>query len=939
MDDTAFPPAPTAASSASLLQDDAFLRRVLAASPDCIKVLDLDANLLAMNENGRRALEIGELTPHLGTCWTGWWQGPAREAATAAVAAANAGGTGRFEAAADTFGGTPKYWDVTVTAVPGPDGRPDRLLSVSRDITAQRVARDAAAERLDRLRSVVESAKDYAVISVAPDGRIDGWSTGAVATFGWAEADAVGQPFDLIWTPEDRSAGSPGRELRVAEDGGVAPDNRWHLRADGRRIFVVGACRPVRDAGGRLTGYVKVCRDETDRNRADARFRELADAMPQIVWAAGPDGVLDYYNRRWFDFVRRPAATDPAAADVRWDQFVHPDDLPRAGAAWAASVATGDPYTIEFRVRDGAGDYHWFLVRALPVRDGAGRVARWYGTCTDIDDRKAAEAERERLAEQRRMALNAADLGWWHLDPASGDVIFDAGFKAIFGVVADRLAYEQVIGLMHPDDRARVDAAVRAATRPDDPQAYAIDYRVIHPDGSARWVHATGRAYYDGEGAARRYTAFVGTVADVTDRVRADADRQALLDSERAARAEAERAGRTKDEFLATLSHELRTPLNAIVGWTQILKLAGGRPDDLAEGLGVIERNAKAQTQIIEDILDMSRIVSGKIRLDVLPVDLAALVRAGVETVRPAADAKSVRLQVAVDPIAGPVAGDPNRLHQVFWNLLSNAVKFTPKGGRVHVALGRVNSHVEVSVTDTGEGIDAGFLPHVFDRFRQADASTTRRHGGLGLGLAIVKQLVDLHGGSVRVSSPGPGRGSTFTVELPLTAVQPGDDMPAAAREHPGSEVEGGGHRPAYGQLVGVSVLVVDDEDDARTVVRRLLEGCGAVVDTAGSAGEALAHLTARVPDVLVSDIGMPGQDGYELIRRVRALPPDRGGRVHALALTAYARTVDRVRALEAGFHMHVAKPVDPAELIVTVAALARLAGAAIPADVVGNPR
>ncbi|MDB5326899.1 MAG: Multi-sensor Hybrid Histidine Kinase [Phycisphaerales bacterium] len=442
---------------------------------------------------------------------------------------------------------------------------------------------------------------------------------------------------------------------------------------------------------------------------SEARFRQLADTMPQIVWAARADGTLDYYNRRWFNFIDRPDEIDPAAPDVRWDSYVHADDLPRAGLAWTASLQTGKPYEIEFRVRDGHGEYHWFLVRALPVHDEDGRVIRWYGTCTDVDEQKAAEMERERLAEQRRMALDAANLGWWHLDPASGDVFFDEGFKSIFGVSADRLAYESVIGLMHPDDRERVNIAVLAATRPDDPQPYAIDYRVMHGDGTVRWVQANGRAYYTGEGPARQYTAFVGTIADITQRVHADAERQALLDSERAARADAERASRMKDDFLATLSHELRTPLNAIVGWSQILASSTNDPGEVAEGLAVIERNARAQTQIIEDILDMSRIVSGKLRLDVQPVDVASLVRAGVETVQPAADAKGIRLQTVIDPLAAEVAGDSSRLHQVFWNLISNAVKFTPRGGQVQVRLARVASHVEVSVVDSGEGIDLAF--------------------------------------------------------------------------------------------------------------------------------------------------------------------------------------------------------------------------------------
>jgi CheY-like chemotaxis protein/two-component sensor histidine kinase len=376
-----------------------------------------------------------------------------------------------------------------------------------------------------------------------------------------------------------------------------------------------------------------------------------------------------------------------------------------------------------------------------------------------------------------------------------------------------------------------------------------------------------------------------------------------------------------KDEFLATLSHELRTPLNAILGWSQILAGGNRNADDLAEGLQTIERNARAQTQIIEDLLDMSRIISGKVRLEVRRVDLAALLEEAVNAVRPAADAKEIRLQTVLDSSSACVSGDPNRLQQIFWNLLANSIKFTPRGGRVQVLLERVNSHLEVSVTDTGEGIAPDFLPYVFDRFRQADASTTRRHGGLGLGLAIVKQLVELHGGSVRAKSAGQGQGSTFLVMLPLAVIQP-DPIAAPDRRHPDAPSETFRVEEHCFTLEGVKVLVVDDEPDARALLKRLLEECRATTLTAASAAEALELIRAERPAVLVSDIGMPVEDGYALIRKVRALGKDHGGETPAVALTAYARSEDRVRALRHGFQMHVAKPVEAAELVMVVASL-----------------
>ena len=385
---------------------------------------------------------------------------------------------------------------------------------------------------------------------------------------------------------------------------------------------------------------------------------------------------------------------------------------------------------------------------------------------------------------------------------------------------------------------------------------------------------------------------------------------------------EAEAASRSKDEFLATLSHELRTPLNAILGWTQILELTPDDGEKRSRGLQAIHRNARAQAQLIDDLLDLSRIVSGKMRLDVRSVDLLSVIDGAVEAVRPAAEARSLRLHRVLDPRAGPIAGDADRLRQVAWNLLSNAVKFTPKGGRVEVRLERVNSHVEIIVADSGIGISAEFLPHVFDRFRQFDSSASRTHGGLGLGLAIVRHLVELHGGTVEARSPGLGQGSTFVVALPLSIARL--DAPEL-RVHPRAGEEAAACRddPTL-NLRGIRVLVVDDEPDARETLTEILEHCEAEVLAVSSAGEALRELEKFKPHVLLSDIGMPGEDGYALIRRVRELPPERGGRVPAAALTAFARGEDRRRALLAGFQMHVPKPVEVNELATVVATLAR---------------
>jgi PAS domain S-box-containing protein len=396
-------------------------------------------------------------------------------------------------------------------------------------------------------------------------------------------------------------------------------------------------------------------------------------------------------------------------------------------------------------------------------------------------------------------------------------------------------------------------------------------------------------------------------------------DRTSLLESEREARNAAERMSEMKGEFLATLSHELRTPLNAIVGWAQVLRTRPSTQEQLAKGLETIERNARVQAQLIEDLLDMSRITSGKLRLDIQRLHPAGVVEAAVETLSTAADAKGIRVETIVDPSAGPIMGDAGRLQQVMWNLLSNAIKFTPSGGQVRVVLERVNAHIELRVADTGCGVRPEFMPHLFERFRQGDPATTRSHGGLGLGLSIVKSLVELHGGTVSAASPGEGQGTTVTVSLPLSIVLHSEHQ---ERTHSRSLP----HEPSdfiTRELAGLTVLVVDDQPDARELIKRVLEDCSAGVLTAASAEEALAVVASSRPQVLITDIGMPGTDGYELLRQVRELGPSRGGRVPAIALTAFARSEDRTRALRAGFQVHVAKPVDPSELVATVAAVA----------------
>jgi PAS domain S-box-containing protein len=506
---------------------------------------------------------------------------------------------------------------------------------------------------------------------------------------------------------------------------------------------------------------------------------------------------------------------------------------------------------------------------------------------------------------------------------------WNQGAERIFGYSAEEMIGTSIVRLIPPERQGEEEEILSCLKRGE--RFEHFETVRITKEGRQLHVSLTVSPIKDANG---RVVGASKIARDITDRKlseealrearkiaeAANADRKRLLESERAARSEAERANHMKDEFLATLSHELRTPLNAVLGWAAALRAGHSLTEELEQGLETIERNARVQAQIIEDLLDMSRIISGKVRLDVQRLDLPAVVAEAIDTVRASASAKGVRLQAIIDPLNTPVTGDPNRLQQVFWNLLSNAIKFTPKGGRVQVLLERVDSHVEVSVIDTGEGISPEFLPYIFNRFQQADASTTRRHGGLGLGLAIVKQLVELHGGSVRVKSSGIGKGATFIVSLPVTVLHPLQEP--WERGHPQSKPRDLPSIPTI-SLDNVSVLVIDDELDARNLLKLLLESAGAVVYLASSAEQGMEHLLTKSVDVLICDIGMPDVDGYSLMRRIRALDDGQKSEVAAVALTAYARLEDRTEAMRAGFQNHLPKPVEPAELLAVVHSLA----------------
>ncbi|MBC7456482.1 MAG: response regulator, partial [Massilia sp.] len=634
------------------------------------------------------------------------------------------------------------------------------------------------------------------------------------------------------------------------------------------------------------------------------------------------------------------------------------------------SVRTGAPFDMEFPIRGADGAFRWFLTRVNAVRDRLGHVVRWFGTSTDVDQvKRVQQALRDEsnvlellnstggaLARQRDLRSLLQTVA----DAATG--ISGARFGAFFYTGKDSAGAPSTLTALSglgTDQFARFRApllseaggALDGVLRSDD---ISVDPRCTDgaPHDALPDHHLAMRSYLavpvlarSGEVLGRlmlghpeaamfterseRIVAGIAAQAAVAiDNTRlyeaaqrAAEERKDLLESERVARAEAERTSQMKDEFLATLSHELRTPLSAILGWAQVLQRGTRDAADLARALQTIERNARVQAQLIEDLLDMSRITSGKVLLDIETLAPAGVIDAAIETVRPAAEAKGIELERRYAPHSGLIAGDPARLQQVIWNLLSNAIKFTARGGRVEIDLRQDGANVVIAVRDNGAGIAPKFIAHVFERFRQGDASTSRAHGGLGLGLSIVKHLIEQHGGTVRAQSEGEQRGACFTVELPAASAELMAARPQRARNTSPSP---GAPGSAPRDLARLKVLVVDDEADARELIKRILTDCNASVTTANSAHAALAAFRATPPDLLVSDLGMPEIDGFALLAQVRALGAAAGGNVPAVALTAFARSEDRLRVLEAGFAAHVSKPVEPAELIATVTRLAR---------------
>jgi PAS domain S-box-containing protein len=685
---------------------------------------------------------------------------------------------------------------------------------------------------------------------------------------------------------------------------------------------------PLRSADGAIEGVLLSAFLVTEQVRArqtlertlaraessEAQLRDLVNNLPEMAWEARPDGHIEFFNQRWYDY------TGTTLAEMRgwgWTKVHDPTILPLVLERWQGALASGTPFVMEFPLRRADGVFRWFLTRAIPLREPQGRIVRWLGINTDVDDvrrdRQRVEALAENLSrttQRLHAAQRAAQVGIFDWDVIGDRVSLSPELYVLMGLVPGAVpaTRQACIDAVAEEDRARVWSAYGEAVKARD-RLLEVELRLRPATGAPRWVRLSTELEYDDAGATMRA---VGAVVNIQDLKEAAEQRERAL-------AEAERINRAKDEFLATMSHELRTPLNAILGWATMLRSIPGDMEKLERGLAVIERNAEAQARLISDLLDVSRIISGKLRLAVQRVDVVGAIHAALDVVRPAAEAKGVHLVAALSPDTGAVVADPDRLQQVVWNLLSNAVKFTPADGTVRVTAERIASRVQICVVDTGAGIAREHLPAIFERFRQIDGSITRSHGGLGLGLAIVRHLAEAHGGTVTADSEGPGTGATFTVEIPVRAIYASDAQQlhrTAGRSHQAAPPA------AHGRLAGVRVLAVDDEHDSLELLRLVLEMAGATVISASSAKSALSEAARSRFDLVISDIGMPEVDGYSFMRQLRSR--DLGGDVPSIALTAYARAEDAAQAFRAGYKEHVTKPVDAAALVATVERLVR---------------
>jgi PAS domain S-box-containing protein len=782
------------------------------------------------------------------------------------------------------------------------------------------------------LAAIVESSDD-AILSKDLNGIIRSCNPAAQRIFGYTPDELVGQSIRILIPPE-RQHEEDEILARIRKGQRIEHFETVRLTKDGHPLDISLSVSPVRDSSGALIGVAKVARDITEQKRLSRQlaaqqewFRVTLASIGDAVIASDPDGRVTFMNATAEALTGWGLAEASGRALAEVFQIVNeqtrqPVDNPAARVMRSRHIVGLANHTL---LISRTGVEYPIADSAAPIRDDGGRILGVVLVFRDVTDERRAE---EAIAEQRE---------WFETTLESiGDAVIatDVHGRVVFmNPIAEHLTgwnvhhargkrCADVFSIVNEDTRRTVENPATRVLAEGTIVGLANHTMLISADGVERPIDDSGAPIRNREG---RIVGVVLVFRDVSERRRieaerrdAAAERERFLQAERVARADAERASRLKDEFVAMVSHELRTPLNAILGWTHLLMKSGTSPETVSRGLDIVARNTRMQAQLISDLLDISRITSGKLTLEINEVDLVSVVKDAIETVQADADKKQVVVRRELDASVQPIAGDAERLQQVIWNLLSNAIKFTPECGTVSVRVRHNGSSAEMTVSDTGVGIRAEFLPHIFDRFQQADRSITRRFGGLGIGLSIVKHLVELHGGTVRADSAGEGRGATFTVLLPASTYDRGAMTlaPVTRRDDALLPVE---------TLEGIHVLVVEDDADTCAYLDQFLSTYGAEVTCIQSAEEAVAHLMRSKPDILVSDIGLPEIDGYELMQRIRRLPADSGGAIPAIALTAYARSEDRTRALQAGYQAHLSKPVEPVELVATIASFADL--------------
>jgi PAS domain S-box-containing protein len=799
---------------------------------------------------------------------------------------------------------------------------------------------------------VVRQVRDYAMFMIDRQGHMISWNQGVQHILGWGEADWLGQHFRVAFTETDATQGVPEHELSTAEALGRADDNRWMRRKDGARFFASGSIVAIHDETGAVRSFLKIIRDGTAdhevtqnwrhaleaeremRARAQSQtavLRATIDAIPDALYIGTAEGITQC-NPQALELLGASSIEDLQAGigelgarfrvrHERGGELVEPQELPFARAL------NGETATlVTWATRPGGDDV---LIRgtAAPITVN-GRIVGAVAVNSDLTDRVRLEEKRHELArvqnqlrareeEFRALMSGVRDYAIFTVAPDGRISSWHIGAQLMKGYTDDEAIGMPFANLFTPEEQA--------SGRPEQEMKVAAETGEYKGEGQR--LRKSGERFEAAvvltalRGPDHELLGYLKLTQDITQRKQAETEREAMLRDAEIARAEAERASHSKDEFLATISHELRTPLGAILGWSQLLERGIANAEGVKQGLAAITRNARVQVQLIEDLLDMNRIESGQLRLELQKVDLVGVVAAAIEAVQPSANLKNITLSTQLDATASQLTGDPVRLQQIVWNLLVNAVKFTPEGGQVTVSTAVRGDQIHIAVSDTGQGMDKDFVARAFDRFQQQDATRTRRHGGLGLGLSIVRQLTELHGGRVHAESQGHGLGSTFTVCLPLsTARTHGSPPPATTEAMPLDEqVEGGESR-----LAGFNLLLIDDVPDGRAVAAYALRDAGARVIEAASADQGLALLHAHRPHAILCDIGMPVHDGYEFIRWVREAEKAAGRHTPAAAFTAYASAQDRQRAIEAGYQAHLVKPLAPVELVQAVVALLR---------------